>query len=105
MVKLTFKQSVLTNKLNKEPSKYSELESKEGTWIKWSNGLFGEYVNFLLVIILENIGFLFQAIILMNQLGFQEMIKWVQFAFRFSKMRSFLLFLVQLRSSPMSKID
>lgn len=32
---------------------------------------FREYANFLLAIILENIDFLFQAIILMNQLGFQ----------------------------------
>lgn len=48
---------------------------------------FREYVNFLLAIILENIGFLFQAIILMNQLGFQEMIKLIQFVFRFREIR------------------
>lgn len=48
---------------------------------------FREYVNFLLAIILENIGFLFQAIILTNQLGFQEMIKLIQFVFRFREIR------------------
>lgn len=48
---------------------------------------FREYVNFLLAIILENIGFLFQAIILMNQLRFQEMIKLIHFVFRFREIR------------------
>lgn len=48
---------------------------------------FRGYVNFLLAIILENMGFLFQAISLMNQLGFQEMIKLIQFVFRFREIR------------------
>lgn len=48
---------------------------------------FREYVNFLLATILENIGFLFQAIILMNQLRFQEMIKLIHFVFRFREIR------------------